>query len=368
MNTPKNQVELSKLIFTMNWEDPESDKAALQIKPGERVMTITSGGCNTLELLLANPEGIFAVDINPAQSYLMELKINAIQHLSYDEFICLMGLTNSLSRKELFNRLKPNLSQAAQHYWETNKLVITKGILMSGRFEKFVRIASKILQLIQGKRKVQQLLSITNLEEQEKFYDQKFDTWQFRIIFKLLFNKSILAKRGLSADYFYFDDGSSSFAESFYKRARNVLRNVAVENNYFIALYLLGNYKSLTQLPAYLKQENFSLLKKDVHKIQIITADVKEWLQSIPDDFIHCFSLSNICELKSEEDTALLFKEVSRVAANGARCCFRNLIIPREVPQALHYIIRKKQVLSDDLLKKDRSFVYGKVAAYTVHK
>jgi S-adenosylmethionine-diacylglycerol 3-amino-3-carboxypropyl transferase len=356
MNNPKNQVELSKLIFTMNWEDPESDKAALQIKPGERVMTITSGGCNTLELLLANPESIFAVDINPAQSYLMELKINAIQHLSYDEFICLMGLTNSFGRRELFDRLKSNLSQAAQHYWETNKLVITKGILMSGRFEKFVLVASKVLQLIQGKRKVRQLFAITTLTEQEKFYDQKFDTWQFRIIFRLLFNKSMLAKRGLSADYFYFDDGSSSFAESFYKRARNVLRNIPVANNYFLALYLLGKYKSLNQLPAYLKQENFSLLKKDVDKIQIITADVKKWLHSMPPNYIHCFSLSNICELKSEEDTALLFKEVARVAANGARCCFRNLIIPRDVPPELHYIIRRNQVLSDELLKK-RSFI-----------
>ncbi|QHT65936.1 DUF3419 family protein [Rhodocytophaga rosea] len=367
-NNPKSQVELSKLIFTMNWEDPESDKAALQIKPGEQVMTITSGGCNTLEMLLLNPAIIYAVDINPAQTYLLELKIRALQQLSYPEFICLMGLTDTMNRPAIFEKIKPHLSEPALAFWLAHQPIISNGILMSGRFEKFVRIASRMLQLIQGRRKVQQVFAPSSLQEQQEFYDMHFNTWQFRLIFKMLFNKRMLARRGLSADYFYFDDGSHSYAESFYKRAHNVLTNVPVQDNYFLALYLLGNYKSNFQVPAYLKEENFPILQKNVSNLQLITADVKQWLKSRQPDSIDCFSLSNICELKSEEDTTLLFEEVARVAKNGARCCFRNLIVPREIPQSLQDRIRKNKPLSEQLLEKDRSFVYGKVAAYTIVK
>jgi len=51
----QDQVELSNLLFGMSWEDPSSDRRALAIKPGDTVTTISSGGCNTLTLLLDNP-------------------------------------------------------------------------------------------------------------------------------------------------------------------------------------------------------------------------------------------------------------------------------------------------------------------------
>ncbi len=58
------QVELPELLFGMSWEDPESDRVALQIQPGDSLVTIGSGGCNTFSLLLENPRQVFAVDIN----------------------------------------------------------------------------------------------------------------------------------------------------------------------------------------------------------------------------------------------------------------------------------------------------------------
>jgi len=53
------QVELPELLFGMSWEDPESDRQALRIQPGDTVLTITSGGCNTLNLLLDDPRQIY---------------------------------------------------------------------------------------------------------------------------------------------------------------------------------------------------------------------------------------------------------------------------------------------------------------------
>ena len=99
-----DQVPLFKLLFTLNWEDPRLDQKALQIQAGDSVFGITSGCCNILEFLLFDPSVIYAVDINPTQSYSMELKIEAIRELNYKEFIQFLGVEQAANRLELFQK------------------------------------------------------------------------------------------------------------------------------------------------------------------------------------------------------------------------------------------------------------------------
>lgn len=364
----KDQVALSKLIFSLNWEDPASDLQALRIQPGDTVMAITSGGCNALEFLLHDPAHVYTVDINPAQSYLMELKMAAISHLSFERYSDLMGLSAIADRPGIYATLRPHLSLGAREFWDQQPGIIRKGIVMSGRYESFVRLAGRAIRFLQGKKRVSDLFRDRSLKEQQQYFDKVFNTRRFRAIFPLLFNKWMLARKGLNADYFHFHDGSSSFAESFYNRARHAMRNLPLKGNYFLALYLQGRYNSPDEVPEYLKAEHFSVLKERINRISPITADAKEWLMGMPDNTIDLFSLSNICELKSEKDTDLLFREVSRVGKNGGRCCFRNLMIPREVPDGLAATVRKDEPLSHKMMAEDRSFVYGKVAAYQIQK
>ncbi len=178
----------------------------------------------------------------------------------------------------------------------------------------------------------------------------------------------MLARRGLVADYFHFDDGSKSFAESFYNRSKKAFRDIPVRGNYFLSLYLLGKYRNENELPAYLKKENYDIIKSRVGRIKSYTAEAQKWLDTMPDESIDCFALSNICELMSEKDTHRLFTSVSRAGRKNARVIFRNLMIPREVPDDLKSIIVKDEILSKKIQFNDRSFVYGKVAAYNINK
>ena len=362
------QVPLSKLIFTLNWEDHESDVKAIDIKPGQTLMTITSGGCNTLNFLLYDAAKIYAVDINPAQTCLMEFKIAAIKNLDHQEFISLLGLVECDNRMQLFSKIEHDLSKEAMLFWNSNTRLIKKGILFNGKFEGFVKLAGKILSLLQGRKKVAELLSLRSLDEQKEFYNTRWNNKRWKLIFTLMFNKKRLAKKGLVAEYFHFDDGAQTFSESFYNRAAKVLCNIPVRNNYFLSAYFLGKYKNWDGMPSYLKPEHYEHIKRNIHKLEVITADTKYWLESMPADSIDGFSLSNICELMSEDDTRKLFTEVIRTARTGAKICFRNLMIPREVPEDLRESIVKNKILSDTLLAKDRSFVYSKVAAYDVVK
>jgi S-adenosylmethionine-diacylglycerol 3-amino-3-carboxypropyl transferase len=98
-----------------------------------------------------------------------------------------------------------------------------------------------------------------------------------------------------------------------------------------------------------------------------VTSDAQSWLGRQPNSSIDAFSLSNICELMSREETGRLFTEVTRAARAGARVCFRNLMVPRSVPETLESEIELKAELSRALIAEDRSLVYSRVQAFVVH-
>ena len=363
-----HQIQIQKLLFTQNWEDPDLDRQALSIMPGEKMMTITSGGCNTLSFLLQDPEIIYSVDINASQKWLMELKMESIRKLKHEQMLQFFGLSACDDRLKMYAVLRPGLSTQAQIFWDAKQSILKKGFLTQGRFENFVKLAGKLVKFVQGKKRLQDLLKDKSQEEQQQYYDRTWNTRRMRLIFSLLFNKRVLARRGLKADYFHFDDGSDSFAENFYGRLRKALRNIPLKGNYFTSMYLLGKYRRLNEVPDYLLPEHFPVIQNRLDRIRLIQDDAKKWLASMPDESIDCFALSNICELMSLDDTEKLFKEVVRTSKTKGRICFRNLMIPREVPSSLQHQIRKNEPLSQALLASDRSFVYSKVAAYKITK
>ncbi len=51
------------ILYSQCWEDPEMDRIAFKIKPGDTVFSITSGGCNALAFLLDDPEKVICLDM-----------------------------------------------------------------------------------------------------------------------------------------------------------------------------------------------------------------------------------------------------------------------------------------------------------------
>jgi S-adenosylmethionine-diacylglycerol 3-amino-3-carboxypropyl transferase len=358
------QVQLDQLLFGKSWEDPDCDRRALRISSADKVVAIASGGCNVFELLLDDPREIVAVDISPAQVYLVELKVAAIRRLDLHEYLSFIGIAPSTNRQSFYVDLRESLSREARDYWDYHSDLINLGIQESGRYEQFLRMFRRLLRVLQGRRRIQGLFD-QRTGSQNSYFDTVWNTPQWRLIFRLFFNKRILAKRGLASDYFKFADGASSFAESFFRRTEHALKRLPVGSNYFLQQYLLGEY---LVLPSYLQKDNYDLIRSRLDKIRLVVADLKHWLSSQPAASISCFSLSNICELMDEADTRLLFDEVVRTAVPGARICFRNLMVPREArpsPSVASRIV-KNDSLSKSLVENDRSFVYSKVEALEI--
>lgn len=364
----KDQIDLTELIFSLSWEDPSSDVKAINITTGKKVFAITSGGCNVLCFLRYDPAVIYAVDINPVQSYVLELKVAAMKKLNYEEFIAFMGLTKSDKRRETFANLCSDLTDGAKEFWKTNIDLVEQGFLGKGKFEKYTQRSAKMMRILQGKKLIKGLFEKKSTEEQARFFDDQWDTWRLRTIFKILYNKRKLAKRGLKDDYFHFDDGSKSFAENFYNRHKNVIRNVSIEGNYFLSLYVLGRYRNESERPDYLRKEYYEEIKSRLDRIINIAEDAKLWLNNHKGSDIDCFAMSNICELMSDHDTRATFESIYHAGKNGAEVCFRNLMVPRDVPVDMVDKITIDKEMSKELVGNDRSFVYSKVNKYVINK
>lgn len=107
------------LVYPQIWEDPVVDMDAMAIQAGHHVVAITSGGCNVLSYLTADPARITAVDLNQAHLSLLKLKQASIRHLpSHEDFSRFFAGTGSPLNIELYDQLLAHrLNDEARQYW-----------------------------------------------------------------------------------------------------------------------------------------------------------------------------------------------------------------------------------------------------------
>ncbi len=158
-----------RLVYTQIWEDPEADLAALQLPLGSTIVTISSGGCNALSYLTAQPAQVYAVDLNEAHLSLLKLKLAGLRaFFNYAEFWQFFGEAASPANSELYlRRLRPWLDPDARTYWDKRNVIgrprhtyFTDGFYRHGMLGRFIGLAHLLAKvtridlavLLNGKR------------------------------------------------------------------------------------------------------------------------------------------------------------------------------------------------------------------------
>ena len=114
-----NAVHRNNLVYNTCWEDPRLDREALLLSSDDDVLVITSAGCNALDYALCEPNHVYAVDMNPRQNALLELKKAAIKCLPFDEFFKMFGEGRLPGIKESYRQtLRNELSEWSQSFWD----------------------------------------------------------------------------------------------------------------------------------------------------------------------------------------------------------------------------------------------------------
>src|SRR5690606_31917074 len=99
------QVHGGNLVYNTCWEDPRIDRELMALDRESRVVMITSAGCNALDYLLDDPAEIHAVDMNPRQNALLQLKVAMILRDQFEDLFALFGSSTHPDFKTLRKEL-----------------------------------------------------------------------------------------------------------------------------------------------------------------------------------------------------------------------------------------------------------------------
>jgi len=340
-------------MFAQSWEDPDCDRAALRIAPGERVLAVTSGGDNVLDLLRDDPAAIVSIDLNPVQAWLFELKREGMRRLDRPAFLELLGIGTTVDAIRRYHMIRSALSPAARDFFDARPQWFAAGLLGQGGFERYFALLRRIIALAVGKRVMEDLFA-QEFDQQAEFYRKRWDGWRWRLLMRIGCSRALLGNR-LDPSWFT-DAATSDFGAHFTALARHVLVELPTSGNWFLAQILLGRYLD-DATPAYLRPENYELISERLDRIELVTADIVDGLRAQAAKSIDAFALSNVFEYSP----ATLFDtgedEVARAARGQARIAHRNLLAPRRFSEDARF--EPDPELSERLRLADRGFIYS---------
>ena len=284
-----NIIHRGNLVYNQCWEDPRLDREALKIDDQSVIVCITSAGCNILDYLLDSPKKIYAVDMNPRQNHLLELKIAGIRSLDFETFFQFFGYGQFKGSREIYKtKLRHKLSPSAGIFWDKNIEYFSGGgwrssFYFRGTSGTFARIVNSYINYIPGMRPaIDALVNSKSIQEQAVIYSvicHKF--WRGAI--NWLMNRSatlsllgipraqrtVLERR--------YDGRIGKFAR---ERVDQVFSKMNFSDNYFWRVYLTGSYTK-DCCPEYLKEANFNRLKSGlVDRVSIHTSSIESFLRS----------------------------------------------------------------------------------------
>ena len=366
------------LVYNTCWEDPAVDRKALNLGPDDTVLAITSAGCNVLDYALLGPRRIHAVDANPRQTALLELKLAAIRCLDYKDFFALFGRGHHDDSARLYrNLLRAELSPRAREWWDKNHLWFSsrRGSFyyhgLAGIVARSFHVYLKLRPVLAAS--VHELFAAPDIAAQRNIYDRRVaeEFWRRGVNWVLArqITMSLLGvphpqRRLVQQQH---PGGIAAFIRD---AVEYVFRELSIQNNYFWLVYMLGHYTE-DCCPEYLKRHNFHALKAGLADCIVPhTCTVSEFLADT-DERISRFVLLDHMDWMSSYYPDALVEEWNLLlerAAPNARILFRSAhahpdfldwVHVGAAREPLHDSLQFHDELAERLQREDRVHTYA---------
>lgn len=347
----------SRLSYGIGNEDWETEKKALQHTPDSEILCITASGDRPLNLLTSPCKKLTAVDLNPTQTALLDLKMAALRIFDFDEYLEFLGIHPCKHRLDQYAKIEKELAPTTQKILRDRKKKIRKGIVYQGALELSCRTISRCLYLLSG-NKINKLFSFDSIEEQKDFVEKKFFTPFWKKIVIALARPSLVKFFVRDPGLYAFVDPSIHSIPYLISKIEDSFKTRLAKENIVFSLVMKGKiYES--HLPPYLQEEGFNKIKKNLSALHFQTVNLLDYLKQAPDRSIDRFSLSDVASYMPYEQYTQMLKEVHRVGREGARFCLRQFMSKYEIPDSLKKYFSREQDLEKQLEKEDRCVIYS---------
>jgi S-adenosylmethionine-diacylglycerol 3-amino-3-carboxypropyl transferase len=375
-----NLVHRNNLVYNTCWEDPRLDRHALALGPQDNVVVITSAGCNALDYVLDSPNCVHAVDMNPRQNALLELKIAGIRHLEYEDFFRMFGTGRLPDAVDIYQQtLRRDLSPWSQSYWDRWIRFFDnrhRPFYFRGTSGTFAHVLNMYVdRVVRVREWLNEILDAVTVDEQRRIYDtylrERF--WTGLVKFAMDRDTTLYLLGVPKAQRVQVErDYEGGIVKFVMDSVESVFAQLPIVDNYFWRVYLTGQYTPKC-CPEYLKPENFERLKGGlVDRIQVHTTTVQGFLES-HDQPISRFVLLDHMDWLSNKYFGLLESEWQAIVnsatpdakflwrSGGLQTDFVNRVRvdfggqSRELGELLGY----DDQLAANLHKQDRVHTYG---------
>lgn len=373
-------VHNNNLVYNQCWEDPRLDHKALEISERDRLLVLTSAGCNVLDYLLKSPQSIDAVDMNPRQNALLELKIAGLKKLDYEDFFNFFGQGAHAKSEYIYHSsLRAELPEFARQYWDKHIDFFSPGGWRSSFYYRgtagiVARMMTNYFGLRGMRDSFEKIFSAENITEQQKiFFDElkpKFFTPYIRWISRRGATMSFLGvprSQFLQIEKFYAG-GMGKFIEDCVEA---VFAYLPLKDNYFYRSYVFGSYTKQC-CPEYLKEENFLKLRGLVERVNTNTNSVLGLLKTTDKTFSKFVLLDHMDWLYQNQYSVLQeqWQEIFNRATENAKMIWRSASLKVEFVDPISVQIKGKRTtvgqelkynheLSQSLHRQDRVHTYG---------
>ncbi|MBD0414050.1 DUF3419 family protein [Oryzicola mucosus] len=371
-----------KLVYAQIWEDPAVDMEALEIKPGNRIVTIASGGCNALSYLIADPERIEAVDLNTAHIAFNRLKLAALKHLpDYDAFYRFYGNAAEAGNIDAYRRsIRPHLDAESSAYWDGRTLtgrrrisIFSRHLYRHGLLGVFIGAAHRAARLygVDPSR----MLDARDMTEQRRLFDETLaPLFEKRAIRWAMSRKSSLFGLGIPPQQYdaLATAGHGEMASVLRQRLEKLACDFPFADNYFAWQAFGRGYSPANDgpLPPYLMHGNFETVRARADRLSVVNASFTDFLAAKSAGSVDRFILLDAQDWMSDDQLNALWSEITRTAAPGARVIFRTAAEPSLLPGRVNDAILDcwdyHRETSQRLHARDRSSIYGGFHLYVL--
>ena len=349
------RADFTTIRYAQVWEDADVLLEALEIRPGDVCVSIASAGDNALALLTRDPSRVIALDLSSAQLACLELRVAAFKRLPHSAVLELVGSRPSTRRLELFDRCRPALTESARTFWEARRAVIGKGIGSLGKFERYLALFRKVvLPLVHKRSTTLDLLTRRPLDERRRFYDERWDSRTWRLLFRLFFSRTVMGRLGRDPAFFRYVD--ADVASAILERTRHALRELDPADNPYVHWILTGTHGDA--LPCALRAEHFDVIRDRIDRLEWHCESLENFLHRTPAATLDRFNLSDLFEYVSLEHYHRLLEGILRCSRRHARLVYWNMLAPRRRPEYLAGRLRPIDDLATRLHEADRAFFY----------
>lgn len=336
-------------------EDWRTERRALQVGPEHRVLCVTGSGDRPLHLLLDSPRAIVAIDANPWQTRLLELKSAALRTLRFDDYTAFLGLDHAhTDRLKTLERLP--LRPPTRRALGEKLRGLRAGVLYAGRWERHYRRVRHVARALRGAL-IDELFAFRDLDAQRAFVEKRWDTWFWRRVFDLM-TSPLFSRVALRDPAFYAHiDGGFEPGRYVFDGMRRVLLRYLARENFMLSLIFRGEL-SPYDLPPYLREDDARVIKERLDVVEPVTANLLDYLASVPPRSFDRFSLSDVPSYLPQAEFERLLELLARGARPGARFCIRLFLTSHTIPERLASRFIRECPLEDELRDEDRAFAY----------